>query len=619
MRNSVSPEKLKTCRICNGLKTAEVAKLATFCSARILNPGEAVDVWQGSGFFLYTILSGRLRILHREPANRSGDQLHGYANQGETVGQTALISERLADETRFVADIESEVAVISRSAILRMMLELPRLRENFWEMFGVRIDSLVSGKPLRRTPRVVGIVRDPRQDNRRSVALIIAAELKGWGDEVAVMTDQVERFDSTMGEGVHVLPFNSSQVDVFAGQIREQLSGVSRVLIDFDACQATDQLLGILGLCDEIMWCYGDDDDEHRSMLDKLLKDDPALATKVVGIQVLGPQESLGRTTPCCSGLKRRDFVLSISSISTEHTRIQQQGLDRIVRHLFGVKVGIALGGGGARGLAHLGVLRSLDRSGFSFDMMSGTSAGAMIGVGYAAGLNPDYLIETFARELQPPGLLERIPYGRRLFLFAKFRAKAWEQMLRKHYQHWTLEQLPIPFSIVSTDLVSGEEVVTEKGDIVRTILESINVPVLAPPILRDGKVLVDGGVINNLPAQLLSDRGAQYVIGVDVSKEIPLGIGGNHAKMKTREMKKPSGIETAYRIMEVSRRGVTQLQMSFADQVIEPDTSAFDFADFTQAAGIAETGERATEERLPDIWAAYKDLMRRTRQTEDN
>jgi predicted acylesterase/phospholipase RssA len=180
--------------------------------------------------------------------------------------------------------------------------------------------------------------------------------------------------------------------------------------------------------------------------------------------------------------------------------------------------------------------------------------------------------------------------------------------MLRRHYHDWTFEQLPIPFSVAVTDLVSGEVIVRDSGDIVQAILETINVPVLAKPILRDGKIFVDGGVLNNLPVDLLNECGTEYVVGVDVSKDIPNHFAGNFSDTPTNRMKKPSGFETAYRVMDVSRRGTSRLQMSFADLAIEPDTSAFDFADFTAAAAIAETGAAATKKMLPEISAAMND-----------
>ena len=162
---------------------------------------------------------------------------------------------------------------------------------------------------------------------------------------------------------------------------------------------------------------------------------------------------------------------------------------------------------------------------------------------------------------------------------------------------------------MVVTDLVSGEQVVRNTGDIVNAILESINVPLLAKPISRDGKILVDGGVLNGLPAELLRDLGAEYVVGVDASKDIPNNFAGNFSDTPTRQMKKPGGFETAQRVLDVSRRGISRLQMRFADHMIEPDTSAFDFADFTDAAAIAETGEFATEKMLPEVRSTIYEL----------
>ena len=137
-----------------------------------------------------------------------------------------------------------------------------------------------------------------------------------------------------------------------------------------------------------------------------------------------------------------------------------------------------------------------------------------------------------------------------------------------------------------------------------------MNVPVLSAPILKDGRVLVDGGVLNNLPAELLTKLGAEYVIGVDASKQIPMHFAGNYSYMSTEQMKLPGEVETAHRALEVSRRGIAQLQMTFADLMIEPDTSAFDFADFTAARQIAEAGEAAAEKVLPEIKEAYDGLM---------
>ena len=103
--------------------------------------------------------------------------------------------------------------------------------------------------------------------------------------------------------------------------------------------------------------------------------------------------------------------------------------------------------------------------------------------------------------------------------------------MLRKYLHDWQLEQLSIPFRAITVDLVQARTVVRQEGDAVRAILESINLPVVSRPILRDGMALVDGGVLNNLPADVLAENGDDFVVGVDVSSHVCSEFAGNHPR----------------------------------------------------------------------------------------
>ncbi|TWT85124.1 NTE family protein RssA [Planctomycetes bacterium CA13] len=607
-------DRLRPCRICEGLGDREIERVAAACTWRELQPDETLAFPCDSVFAIYTVTRGRLRMYQAsERADVRGEQerLIGFANFGDTIGQSSLLSDQFDDNSRIVSDTESQVAVISRARAMRLMMELPRLRQNLIVTFGLRMESLFQGKPLRRFPKVVGIVSSQSSNKSLCLLRLLTQELQKRNERICVFSDrsEVALESETMREALSGNGVDSASL---IHRVRQRLAGVDRVLVDIMLPGQSASFSEQIHACGEILWCFDNEQPEanNDAILANFIAKHPPLKSRIACVQIVPTGKSLGRRKPCCENLDQRDFLLALSESDDQLSRLCQQGIDRIVRHLRGVKIGLALGGGGARGLAHLGVLKVLDHAGISFDMMSGTSAGAMIGLGYAAGMTPESLIDLFARELQPPTLLDRFRGGRRLFLFVKFRAGAWEQMLRKHYHDWLFGQLHIPFSVVTTDLVSGQELVRDSGDIVHAILESINIPVMSNPILKDGKILVDGGVLNNLPVELLSDRGAQHVIGVDVSKEIPNHFAGNYPGMATNKMIKPGNVETAYRIMEVSRRGITQLQMSFADHVIEPDTSAFDFADFTSAAGIAETGEVAAETMLPDIQAAYNELM---------
>jgi len=186
--------------------------------------------------------------------------------------------------------------------------------------------------------------------------------------------------------------------------------------------------------------------------------------------------------------------------------------------------------------------------------------------------------------------------------MFLKFRLGSWESGLRKFFKHITFDQLQIPLSTVSADLLRGSQIIRESGDGVAAILESINLPYISKPILRDGCVLVDGGILNNVPINLLRPRGATTVIGVDVCSHLPHGFGGKSKKQRADAARQPSLMETALRLNEIRTYHVSRADHRDADQMIWIDTSRFEFEDFSKAHELAEVGYQAAREMLPRI-----------------
>ncbi|HWA98513.1 MAG TPA: patatin-like phospholipase family protein, partial [Pirellulales bacterium] len=317
---------------------------------------------------------------------------------------------------------------------------------------------------------------------------------------------------------------------------------------------------------------------------------------------------------PYVAGLpwRHRPFCVPMASDGGPPDRLERQGLDRLVRSLRGVSLGIALAGGGAKGMAHLGVLRVLEEAGLSFDAMSGTSAGAMAGITYAAGMPPADAVEHFQHDLLPSALFRLVPKWPNWYLLSQFRRHAWEAMLRRYLHDWRLEQLPIPFYSVAVDLVQVRPVVRDHGDAVRAILESINLPVLSAPILRDGMVLVDGGILNNLPADVLVDHDVDFVIGVDVSRRVRHEFAGNRPETPTHEMKSPSTLDTMFRIFETQAHSIGNIRNRAVDFWITPDTSSFGLAEFYRTTEIAEAGARAAEAKLPELQQHLDELKHR-------
>jgi NTE family protein len=173
--------------------------------------------------------------------------------------------------------------------------------------------------------------------------------------------------------------------------------------------------------------------------------------------------------------------------------------------------LGLVLGGGGGKGGAHLGVIAAMEELGLPIDLIVGASAGGTLGALYAAGYSVGEIALAFggARIWK---LFERDPSGMGLLGARRVRA-----ILEELLGECTFDQLVIPCAVVTTDLVSGREVVIDNGPIVEALLATMAFPGIFPPLQRDGMLLADGGIVNNLPVDVAYARGAQKVIAVDL------------------------------------------------------------------------------------------------------
>jgi predicted acylesterase/phospholipase RssA len=252
--------------------------------------------------------------------------------------------------------------------------------------------------------------------------------------------------------------------------------------------------------------------------------------------------------------------------------------------------------------MAHLGVLKALEQQGIAVDMVAGTSAGAMTGTVYAAGFASEFLIDRFTADLHPPWWFRRLPRGEQWFLLYKYRRGHFDPMLRKYLGATRLEQLHVPMHTVTVDLISGREVVRSDGDAVRAIVESINLPLLSIPINREGQALVDGGLINNVPASVLAARGCNFIIAVSVTAKMELEFACNRGDTPEARMRRASTIQTLLRSYLVQSHSVNALGVQPADFVIEPNVTGFDLSAFGRTAELAAVGQSTAMEAASQI-----------------
>lgn len=178
-------------------------------------------------------------------------------------------------------------------------------------------------------------------------------------------------------------------------------------------------------------------------------------------------------------------------------------------------KIGLALSGGGAKGFAHLGVFKLLEESGLKPEIISGTSAGSLMGVLFADGYSAEEIKNMFiGREFSEFAQLQIPKSG--LFNYDRF-----QDFLRRHLRTKRIEDLPIPTVIVATDLDHGCSHEFRSGPIVEAVTASCCMPIVFSPVLIDGVHYVDGGLFRNFPVSTIRDE-CEYVIGVNVSPLIP-------------------------------------------------------------------------------------------------
>jgi NTE family protein len=183
-------------------------------------------------------------------------------------------------------------------------------------------------------------------------------------------------------------------------------------------------------------------------------------------------------------------------------------------------KVGLALGSGSARGLAHIGVIHAIEEAGITIDMVAGSSIGALIGAAYASGqlgtLEQDFRGIDWKRMgtlLDPVFPRSGLIDGKKITEF-----------VRAHVAVKDMRRLPVPLCVIATDLTNGEEVVLRDGDLVEAVRASISVPAIFSPVRHGGRILVDGGLANPVPVSAVRALGADIVIAVDLNYDIVAG-----------------------------------------------------------------------------------------------
>jgi predicted acylesterase/phospholipase RssA/CRP-like cAMP-binding protein len=544
------------------------------------------------------VLRGRLKAVRVDA--RGTESLFRMIERGDQFGMMV----GAATEPVPIRVVALEAATLLRldfEQAIDLTFRYPELRRLWLTTFAGNLRKHFFGTAQKRAPTLLALVHESPATRR--VAERLVRRLREVGEQLAVFSDSDEwralpdvRFRHLHADGMMLAP----------EEIRRQLAewqDANRIIFDIHADLNPERASRLMELVDRAVYFVpaGASDAAVRR-LQALDVPTHGWRDKVSIVWLLENDTLVAPAVPALRDLACRDFKIAEAAPQSPRGRSLANGLERLVHDLRGVRIGVALGGGAARGMSHLGVLKALEQNGIVVDMIAGTSAGAMTGIVYAAGLDCDYSASQFSTDLRPSWLFRRLPRGNHWYLLYKYRRGHFDPMLRKYLHDWKLEQLAVPCLSVTVDLVSGNSVVRQRGDAVHAVLESINLPVLSVPIIREGQALIDGGLVNNIPADVLVSMGCNFVIAVSVTAKMEKEFCTITPDATKAPRKKPGTLQTILRSLLVQNHSLNARGVQPADVVIETDMRGFDLTEFTRAKEMAAVGEAAALEQIPMI-----------------
>lgn len=246
-------------------------------------------------------------------------------------------------------------------------------------------------------------------------------------------------------------------------------------------------------------------------------------------------------------------------------------------------RIGLALGGGAARGFAHIGVIQVLEENGIKVDLVAGTSAGSLVASLYAAGRSGKELAAL--AESMDEGALTDWTFPMRGLI----RGEALARFVRDKTGNRGIEQLPVPLGIVATDLGDGSGILFRQGDVGTAVRASSAVPALFQPVRIGSREFVDGGLVAPVPVRYARQMGAELVIAVDISEPPDPKVPGDAMRMLLQTF-------------AIMGRSINQFELRDADVVLSPKLVGFSGADFTVRRRAIQIGREAATAMLPVI-----------------
>lgn len=544
---------------------------------RLFAAGDAPDA-------LYVVLSGCLIASVTTPAGF--ERRVGRIGPGETVGELALISGSVRNAT-ITALRDSEVGRFSRETFERLFLRHPGAMLRLAQLTARRLDD-AQRQPRGRTqgPKTIALLPHSMEVDVIGFGMQLTAALRRFGRAELVWNERGQEHTSQWFHNVE----SENDFVIYVADARP--SGWTRLCL-----RRTDLplLLAAAGEAAAAFPALAEAPEHHeiRRRAELILLHDGELERGAAG-----------------------RWLAAEPAVSHHHHVRDERDVARLARIFTGRGLGLVLSGGGARGFAHIGVVRALAEAGIGIDLIGGTSMGAIMGAGVALGWSHEEMCQRFRRTF-----VDTNPLNDYTLPFVSLVAgRKVTRLLRQEFGDVLIEDLPLPYFCASANLTSGRAAVHRRGPLWRWLRASVAIPGVLPPVFQGGEVFVDGGAINNLPVDVMRELGRGPVVGVDVGADKVFTADFEDTDMPPLwrtlswfrgKRSRVNILQILWRAGMVNSAAATAVHREHTDLLLQPPLEEIDMLNWRAFERAIESGYRHTLQRLESLPAPLEALVR--------
>ena len=617
----------------------ELSKVAKLFSERSYPKGTMIFREGEEGDTFCVVASGELEVW----AGDDDPQLLNRLGPGEVLGEMALLSEGTRSATVKAARLV-ELLVLDRESFNRFLANNAKVLQYFSTLLTRRLAAAHRGEVRRRPQTVVTVSALPGLKGKSLVAGALAALLREYAKvdvllvrarpvstatqqaRAPLLLSEAERLPAgQIKSAIHTQSGQGATLDVVAGS--ESLEAITR---GFEIVVA--KLEGafpfvVVDLGDRpasLAECAREVGDVSVEIVDHANPgEDPSArrSPRVFRvINLVNPASSPMPISHCepfvipeDAGLPPTPGPAQVAYLRANPRAPASPPLRRLARKILGMTVGLAVGGGAAFGVGHVGLLKVFEDNDIPVDLITGTSMGSIIAVGYACGISPKEMLEISARigtksttlsaldfTLVGPGFLA----GHRIVaIFSPFLGPV------KRF-----DQLRFPCQVVATDIETGEHVSIGDGSLIEACRASCSVPLLWVPVRRGDRTLVDGALVDPVPAELVREMGADLCIAVNAVPAPEKGVTNALTRLWRRvnalnplsylgdARHLPNTMDVFMNTLQILQHELGKFKAISADVTITPNLNEFTWVEFYKTEGLIERGAEAAEKALPQI-----------------